>query len=171
MFRWTPGQVFLYALGYVKHVMSATIEDVARSLGISVRGVRLRVDALRGVIDSHLRQGENNRLLFDGEALAILRRLEELRQAEAISIRQAASRIRKELDENGDLGSRQSAVSVTTTDPLRELVEELRKERDQWRELALKLQTQVEELTIRALPAPRRRGLFAWFRGIRLRGQ
>ena len=139
--------------------MSTTIDEVAKVLGVSVRGVRLRVDALRGVIDPHLGQGGNNRLLFDGEALAILRRLEELRKSRAISIRQAASKIREELNGNGELPSRQSELSDTSTDPLRELVDELRRERDQWRELALNLQKQVEELTARALPAPRRRWL------------
>lgn len=134
-----------------------TIDEVASALGLSVRGVRLRVDALRGVIDTHLGQGENNRLLFDGEALALLRRLEELRQTKSISIRQAASRIREELDGDGIGGLRQSKLSTASSDPLRELVEELREERDQWRNLALKLQTQVEELTARALPRPRRR--------------
>ena len=133
-----------------------TIEEVAKVLGVSVRGVRLRVDALRGMIDPHLGQGENNRLLFDGEALALLRRLEELRKSKAISIRQAALSIREELDENEDSASRQSELSTTPSDPLRELVEELRRERDQWRELALNLQRQVEELTSRALPRPRR---------------
>ena len=142
--------------------MSATIEQVAKALGVSVRGVRLRVDALDGVIHPHLRRGENNRLLFDGEAFALLRRMEELRKAEAISIRQAASRIRDELHVKDDSGPRKSPTDDGLTDPLRELVEELRRERDQWRELALNLQKQVEELTARALPPPRRRWWWPW---------
>jgi len=36
------------------------------------------------------------------------------------------------------------------------LIEELRRDRDHWRELALELQKQVEELQRLALPAPRR---------------
>ncbi len=147
----TPG---LYVC-YVKHVMT-TIDGVAKVLGVSIRGVRLRVDALRDVIDAHLGQGENNQLLFDGEALALLRRLEELRKSGSISIRQAASRIREELDGNKEPGPRQSELNTASSDPLRELLQELRRERDQWRDLALKLQKQVEDLTMRALPRPRR---------------
>jgi len=127
-----------------------------------VRGVRLRVDALDGVIDGHLRRGENNRLLFDGEALALLRRMEELRKAEGISISKAASRIRDELHVKGDSGPSKSPTDDGLTDPLRELVEELRKERDEWRALALDLEKRVEELTARALPPPRRRWWWPW---------
>ena len=144
--------------------MSASIDQVAKVLGVSVRGVRLRVDALDGVINPHLRKGENNRILFDGEALALLRRMEELRKAEGISIRQAASRIREELDVQEEFVARQSPINGAKTDPLRELVEELRRERDQWRALALDLQKQVEELTARALPPPRRRWWPPWRR-------
>ena len=84
------------------------------------------------------------------------------RKAEAISIRQAASRIRDELHVKDDSGPRKSPTDDGLTDPLRELVEELRRERDQWRELALNLQKQVEELTARALPPPRRRWWWPW---------
>jgi DNA-binding transcriptional MerR regulator len=137
--------------------MSTTINDVAKVLGVSVRGIRLRVDALDGVLDPHLRQGENNRTLFDGEALAILRRLEDLRQAESISIRQAASRIREELDENGADPLRQSTSIDASSEILwRELVEEKdARIRSLEGEVSF-LRLRVEELTPLALPRPRR---------------
>jgi len=151
--------VSLLPVLYVKHVMSTTIEDVARVLGVSVRGVRLRVDALDGVLDAHLRQGENNRILFNGESLAILRRLEELRQSTSTSIRQAASRIRQELEDNSTTPLRRT-TSGSTSNPsvdavarenalLREMLDELKRDRDHWRDLAERLQL--------ALPAPKRR--------------
>jgi hypothetical protein len=150
--------------------MSTTIEDVARVLGVSVRGVRLRVDALDGVLDAHLRQGENNRILFDGEGLAILRRLEELRQAASISIRQAASRIRQELEDNSTTPLRQTtsrSTSNLSTDAvarenalLREMLDELKRDRDHWRDLAERLQP--------ALPAPKpRRRWLGWLWPVR----
>jgi len=143
--------------------MSATIEDVAKALGVSVRGVRLRLDALDSVIDPHMRQGQNNRLLFNGEAFAILRRMEDVRQGESLSIRQAASRIRSELDENSSEPLGQAKSNDTANEGLaRELIGELRaritdleSERDHWRELALDYK--------RALPKPRR-GLLTLFR-------
>ncbi|MEM1767579.1 MAG: hypothetical protein QXD86_06535 [Candidatus Bathyarchaeia archaeon] len=50
------------------------------------------------------------------------------------------------------------------------LIEELRRERDYWRDLALKLQSQIEQLQHLALPAPNEkdsgfaRRLFRWLR-------
>jgi len=140
----------------------ATIREVAQALGLSERAVRLRIDALDGVLDAYLRRGRNNELVFTGEAIAILRRLEELRQTEAIPIRQAAARIREELGGNGVEPPRQtlsnpSAEALARENALlREMVEELRKDRDHWRQLALSLQA--------ALPAPRRRRWWGWWR-------
>jgi hypothetical protein len=51
---------------------------------------------------------------------------------------------------------------------LETLVDDLRKERDYWREMALKLQEQVRDLERLALPAPKdrkpwwARGIFRW---------
>jgi DNA-binding transcriptional MerR regulator len=146
--------------------MTTTINDVARVLGVSVRGIRLRVDALDGMLDPHLRQGENNRTLFDGEALAILRRLEDLRQAGSVSIRQAASRIREELDGNGADPSRQSTSIDASSEILCREIEDLRHDRDRWRDLALKLEDRVAALTPLALPRSRR--WFGWIRGRRI---
>jgi len=144
--------------------MSATIQQVAKVLGVSVRGVRLRVDALDGIIDPYIRRGENNRLIFTGEAVGLLQRLEELRHRDGLSVKAAASILRQ--SRNDEEKERSTQVEPTTTDPLRELVEELRRECDRWRELALDLQKQVETLTVRALPAPRRRWWWPpWHRG------
>jgi len=138
----------------------ATIREVARSLGLSERAVRLRIDALDGVLDAYLRRGRNNELVFTGEAIAILRRLENLRQGEGIPIRQAAARIREELEGNSVKQLRQTSSNLSAealareNALLREMVEELRRDRDHWRELALSLQA--------ALPAPRRRRWFWW---------
>ena len=69
----------------LNHVM-ATIREVAKALGLSERAVRLRVDALDGILDVHVRRGPNNRLEFTEEAIAILRAREKLRaDGEALS--------------------------------------------------------------------------------------
>jgi hypothetical protein len=41
-------------------MMSTTIEEAASVLGVLVRGVRLRVEALDGLIKPHLQRGANN---------------------------------------------------------------------------------------------------------------
>lgn len=90
----------------------ATIREVAEALGLSERAVRLRVDALDGVLDAHVRRGPNNRLEFTEEAIAILRALEELRQTEGIPLRQAASRIREKLRADGKALLRKADVKL-----------------------------------------------------------
>lgn len=148
----------------------ATIHEVATTLGLTERAVRLRIDALGGLLDAYLRRGQNNELIFTGEAIAILERLEELRKTAGVSVRQAAAMVRQELE-----GERISPVRQTTenqrgeVEVLRELIEELKKERDHWREMAIKLQEQLEVVQKLALPAPREhrpwwaRGIFKWF--------
>ena len=169
-----------------------TIEDVAATLGITERGVRLRVDLLSDILDAHLRRGPKNQLLFDDSALAVLKRFEEVRRTRGLPLRQAARVLRGELGsgltKDGENTTVQSAserdledtsnkVSVAVAEveasqelpwAVKKLVEELEKERDYWRNLALKLQEQVRDLERLALPAPREqrpwwaRGIFRW---------
>jgi DNA-binding transcriptional MerR regulator len=169
-----------------------TIEDVAATLGITERGVRLRVDLLSDILDAHLRRGPKNQLLFDDSALAVLKRFEEVRRTRGLPLRQAARVLRGELGsgltKDGEDTTAQSAsernledtsnkVSVAVAEveasqelpwAVKKLVEELEEERDYWRNLALKLQEQVRDLERLALPAPREqrpwwaRGIFRW---------
>ena len=132
-----------------------TIERVAASLGLSVRAVRLRRDALDGILDAHIRRGEKNELLFNGEALAILRRVEDVRHGTSCSVRQAVDVVRGELQGNSDGVSRQTESSSTASAAeLQSMIEDIRRDRDVWRDLAMKLQDKIL-----ALPRPRRR----WF--------
>ena len=133
-----------------------TIERVAESLGLSVRAVRLRRDALNGIIDTHIKRGDHAELLFTGDALAILQRLEALRNGESLSVRQASARIRSELDGNSIEASRQpESSSAADVAILQGIIEDLRRDRDAWRAMATKLQDQ------QALPSPRR-----WLSGL-----
>ena len=135
--------------------MTATITDVARNLGLSERAVRLRLDALGAVIDEHLKHGDKNRLVFNGEALAILRRMEDLRSSASISVRQAASRIREELDSNRVKHVRQAESNMPPSG-VSELVATLQRVIEDQREEIAFLRHQVETLTPLALPKPRR---------------
>ena len=119
-----------------------TLDEVARFLGLSKRAVRLRVDALGDMIQAYLARGDRNRLIFRGEAVAILRRLEELRRQEKLPIREAADRLRGEL---GD-GEPTSGVFIVIRPEVeialvQELLQDVTQERDQWREYALALQS------------------------------
>lgn len=119
----------------------ATLEDIARFLGLSKRAVRLRVSALGETLEDYMSRGTRNRLIFRGEAVAILRRLEELRQREGLPIRKAAERLKGEL--SGEVGLSgmffvvQSEVEASV---LKDVIRELCNERDHWREYALGLQ-------------------------------
>lgn len=160
-----------------------TIENVATTLGITERGVRLRVDLLSDILDAHLRRGPKNQLLFDDSALAILKRLEEVRRVDGLSLRQAAMVVRGEV-QGQETKDRSMAAPINAANkvkhetgiseadwPVKKLIEELERERDYWREMALRLQEQVKELERLALPAPREarpwwgRRLFRWLWG------
>jgi len=119
-----------------------TLDDVARFLGLSKRAVRMRVSALGDTLDGYLTRGARNRLIFKGEAVAILRRLEELRQQEGLPIQKAADRLKDELIDD----ETPSALCIliepgVETEVLRKVIHELCQERDRWREYAQALES------------------------------
>ena len=119
----------------------ATLEDIARFLGLSKRAVRSRIDALGELLHDYVSRGARNRLIFRGEAVAILRRLEELRQQEGLPIHQAAERLRDELEDPEDLSTIRIVIQPDAeVDLLQQVVREVCRERDQWRDYAMALQ-------------------------------
>jgi len=74
--------------------MAATIKDVAKTLGMTSRGVQFRVNALADLIRPYLRPGPGGQIILTGRAIAILRQLEELRITEGLSVPQAISVLR-----------------------------------------------------------------------------
>ena len=120
----------------------ATLEDVARFLGLSKSAVRNRVSALGETLDAYLSRGTRNRLIFEGEAVAILRRLEELREHEGLPIQEAAERLKWELSY---AEQPPGVYIVLPTDiessVLKDVVQELCDERDHWRSYAKMLQS------------------------------
>ena len=121
----------------------ATLDDIAKDLGLSKQAVRLRIDALNGIIDSHISRGAKNKLILTDEALVVLRRLEELHHTEKLPIRQAAARVRGELEGQSDTEKdRSEDLSLEIqTEYLQKIVDALRQDRDYWREVALTAQT------------------------------
>lgn len=137
-----------------------TLSDVAKALGLSTRAVYRRLDAFNGKLDAYLTRGINNEILFDSGALALLRRLEDLRTAEGIPIRQAVARVSEELDGNGARLVRQGDGK-----PIVEQLEHRLQDKDRLIEQlqgeVLFLRNQVAHLTPLALP---RRSWLPWKR-------
>ncbi|MCX6091976.1 MAG: hypothetical protein NTX23_03815 [Candidatus Bipolaricaulota bacterium] len=56
-----------------------TITGLRKALGLSTANqVRNRIEAVRDVLEPHLRRGPNNQILLTDEGLAVLRQLQEL---------------------------------------------------------------------------------------------
>ena len=120
----------------------ATLDDIARFLGLSKRAVRLRVSALGDMLEDYMTRGARNRLIFQGEAIAILKRLEELRQREGLPIKQAADRLKGEiLDAEHPSGIYLVLQPEVEDAVLKDMIRELCHERDQWRDYAQALQS------------------------------
>jgi hypothetical protein len=121
----------------------ATLDDLARTLGISKRAVRFRVDAVSDLLDKYISHGENNRLIFAGEAVLILRRLEQLRLEERLPIHKAADKLRDELQpgmQDGDEIDDKLGLEVKL-EYLSQVIEALRNDRDYWRAIAETVQS------------------------------
>jgi transcriptional antiterminator len=118
----------------------ATLKELADALGISRRAVRSRIDALDGLLDAYQSRGKGNRWIFSKEALAILKRLEELHRSEGLPLRKAAQRVRKELRTLSTLAEKRAEVqSNLVIEYLQTRLLEVAAERDQWREIATTL--------------------------------
>jgi DNA-binding transcriptional MerR regulator len=127
------------------------IEEAAKVLGLSDRQLRRRIEATEPLIAPYLRRGEKNRLLLDQGAVEILRAIED-RRATGRTLADARTFVAVSVrGEHGSEAGRASGQTPATSSgevaALRELIDELRNERDHWRELA---QSRL------ALPAPRR---------------
>lgn len=116
----------------------ATLDDIAKNLGLSKHAVRLRIDALNGILDPHISRGAKNKLILTDEALVVLRRLEELHHTEKLPIRQAAARVRGELEEKSD--TEPDLSLAIKAEYLQKVVDVLLQDRDYWREVALTVQ-------------------------------
>jgi len=131
------------------------LADVAKTLGLSMGSVYRRLQAFNGDLDRHVRRGSNNELLLDGEALAMLRRIEDIRKAQGISIKRAVIRVQEELDSDHDSPTR------ITTGSRDKLVEILQRENEHLRQEVIWLREKIDRLTPLALPRGRRRWPFS----------
>lgn len=135
------------------------IDDVARTLGLSTRAVYRRIDALSGALDPYLTRGPNNELIFNGEALAILQRLEAIRKTEGKPLRQASREVIEELESKPAKPTREGAGNAL--DP-NEVIRMLQRENEHLRSEVAWLRSRVDELTPLALPRSRRWLSWLW---------
>ena len=167
-----------------------SIEDLQRTLGLTRRQVRERLAALAGqsdLLDGQVRIGPRGKKFYSVAVLDMLRDLDELARTHGMSLDQAAGELaarikgtREEKESDNGYAASSAAIGGLTGKQgqldvqlklLETLVDDLRKERDYWREMALKLQEQVRDLERLALPAPKNRqpwwarGIFRWLWG------
>jgi hypothetical protein len=164
-----------------------SIEDLQRTLGLTRRQVRERLAALAGqgdLLDGQVRIGPRGKKFYSVAVLDMLRDLDELARTHGMSLDQAAGELAAKIRgaPEGNESNNGAAPGSAATDELagnqgqldvqlkllQTLVDDLRKERDYWRDMALKLQEQVRDLERLALPAPKdhkpwwARGIFRW---------
>ena len=139
-----------------------TMEQAASAVGLSDRQLRRRIEVCRPLLAPFIRRGDKNRVLLDHGAVQVLRAIED-RRATGATLEAAMSYVSDSI--NSEQGSELELTSRQTSEAsspdiaiLRDVIEDLRRDRDEWRTLAIKLQDQ------HALPSPRRRGIFAIFR-------
>jgi hypothetical protein len=136
-----------------------TMEEAAKAVGLSDRQLRRRIEVCRPLLAPYIRRGDKNRVLLDHGAVQILRAVEDRRATGATleaAMSYVADSISSEQGSELEPTSRQAEAASPDVAILRDVIEDLRRDRDEWRTLAIKLQDQ------RALPSPRR-GIFGFF--------
>ena len=132
------------------------IDGIGKALGLSTRAVYRRIDSLGGILDSFLTRGPNNDLIFNGEALAVLRRLETIRKTEGKPLRQASRQVIEELGSKPTKPMREGEGNAL--DP-NEVIRMLQRENERLQEEVRWLRSRLDQVPV-ALPRPRWWGLF-----------
>jgi len=143
-----------------------TVGDLSSRLGLSEWQTRRLIYALRPVLQGLLVSAKGRPLEISPQAIGIIERAAQLK-ASGIPLGRLAKVVQSELGGNGKERSNENPEAQTPAlEPANHLqallgakdalIEELRRDRDHWRDLALGLQEQLEELQRLALPAPRR---------------
>jgi hypothetical protein len=141
-----------------------TLEEAAKTLGISRRQLRRRLEAARPVLAPYIRRGDKNRLLLDYGAIEILRRLQDI-QARGRTMREALAEIQESLRGNhwsqpgpdvGQAPGQSSAASDAMAFLIDELRARIRYLEDENRWLRTMLADFQQRLPALPAPAPRR---------------
>jgi len=141
-----------------------TLEEAAKTLGMTRRQLRRRLEAAKPVLAPYLRRGDKNRLLLDFGAIEILRQLQDA-QARGRTMREALAEIQEVLRGNhgsqpGPDGGQAPGQSSAASDAMALLIEELRARirylEDENRWLRKMLEDFQQKFPALPAPAPRR---------------
>ena len=155
--------------------MGATVEELRTILGLeSINQVRNRIAALEDLLEGHIRRGSNYQLIIDDSGIVLLRRLEDLHKG-GLTLKEAADRIRQEIEDNSQkmLGANLDEPGETRTiHELREIIARQDREIERLvselerlhRQLEIKDQQidRLHDLLNRQLPGRRERGKPWW---------
>jgi len=141
-----------------------TLEQAAKTLGMTPRQLRRRIEATSPLLAPHMERGDKNRILLDYGAVKILQDV-EARRANGATLKEAIAEVADSLrgNQRGELGQAngQSGGEVLRgngDDPWHMLIIELRDRVRSLEEENARLWTLVDDLkTQLALPPPRRR--------------
>lgn len=136
-----------------------TLDQAAKSLGLSTRQLRRRLEATKPLLASYVRRGDKNRLLLDGSAIEILRAIEDNR-SNGYTIEQAMAAVADSIEGN-EAGKQKQGNGQQTgnMDPLRELIEEKDKRIRALESEVAFLRARLDQVPL-ALPRRRWWGLF-----------
>jgi len=108
-----------------------TINDLRKLLGLSTANqVRNRIEAIKDVLDLHLRRGPNNQILVSDGGLALLRQLQELYDS-GLTLTEASAVIQSSSYNKANIASPVSSSFVqkkTNADQRDELIAALKEE-------------------------------------------
>jgi len=123
-----------------------TIPALKNALGLATANqVRNRIEAIRDLLEPHMRRGPNNQILVTDEGLAWLRRLQALHDS-GLTMEEASEVIRENAIEHGTAARSVSPTTALNQVPTPErdaLIRALREEIDYLRRLVADLQTQL----------------------------
>jgi len=141
-----------------------TMEEAAKSVGLSDRQLRRRIEVCRPLLAPYIRRGDKNRVLLDHGAVQILRAVED-RRAMGATLEEATAYVADSI--SGEQRSEQELASGQTRgeDSSWKIVIEGKDERiADLKERVAFLEARVEYLEPLALPKPTPRRWFRLFR-------
>ena len=154
----------------VKGEAMTGIEQAAKALGLTERQVYRRISGVRPVLADHIRKGENNKLLLDGSAIEILRKVEDHRK-EGLTVSQSMERIRDSISGNQPENTGKPVENVPEISGPWQLVIAAKDEMiAAQREEIAHLRAENERLLPLALPSPRRRFITLFRRKSKIAG-
>jgi len=147
------------------------IEHIARILGLTQNQVRVRLNEFKGLLQPHIKRGENNKILIDNDGLAILKRAKELEDL-GNTLQAVANMLKLEMKRSNEDSQEKGVIAVSTyrdelIETLKNLVEELKRDKEILLEQLKDKEREIErlhDLLNRQLPSPRQKRWWQFWR-------